>query len=145
MNSQSLVRVIYTSMAAPTVTDQTVQEILSKSRMNNAKRQITGALIYVDRRFIQILEGPRQTVEDLIVTIGQDPRHSAVEVLNKDAITERGFSDWSMGYVSAAGQELPTITGLSSMGAIIAKIRREDQFLQAFVRNCRDELSGAGV
>lgn len=141
MNQQTLERIIYTSVAAPSVNDQVIQEILITSRNNNARKKITGALLYYEGWFLQILEGPRDVLEGLLETIGNDPRHKQMNVVSRNWIDKRGFPDWSMGYI-ADHKEIPRLIGLSSIGAITAKIYDESAFLRNFITNCREYAKG---
>lgn len=61
---------------------------------------LTGILLYDGRRFLQLLEGDRSTVETLFRKISQDDRHYNVSVLFDREASERAFGNWAMGYRS---------------------------------------------
>ena len=48
-----------------------------------------------------MLEGDADTIERTFATISRDARHSGVIILESRAIDERGFPQWSMGYIGA--------------------------------------------
>jgi hypothetical protein len=73
-----------------------VQSIWKTSRSNNARYDITGALIFLDGVYMQYLEGPHDGVEILYSHIKVDKRHFQPKVLDRTAIDERAFPDWSM-------------------------------------------------
>jgi hypothetical protein len=75
-----------------------MDRLLAKSRINNARLDITGLLLYRPNGFIQTLEGPNEQVLNLLNTIRYDPRHKNVTIVIQEPIAERDFSDWSMGY-----------------------------------------------
>ena len=75
-----------------------IDNILTTARENNAQKEITGALLFNDGCFAQVLEGPQEEVEDLFEDIQGDSRHSNAMVLSCKAISKRSFSDWSMAY-----------------------------------------------
>jgi hypothetical protein len=75
-----------------------IEDILTTARENNAKKEITGALIFNDGCFAQVLEGPQEAIEDLFEDIQQDERHSHALVLSCEPIQTRSFSKWSMAY-----------------------------------------------
>jgi hypothetical protein len=77
-----------------------VEQILAISRVKNAHAQITGALMFNSGLFAQVLEGRHDAIQDTFERIQCDPRHSHVAVLAFEPVTERGFSNWSMGYIS---------------------------------------------
>ncbi|MEZ6017930.1 MAG: BLUF domain-containing protein [Planctomycetota bacterium] len=95
-----LVRLMYVSRAASSVTQDDLQAILKKSKANNPKRGVTGVLCLSDGIFLQVLEGGRSAVNELYHKIAADPRHTDVEVLKYEEIGERRFCGWSMGQVN---------------------------------------------
>ena len=68
-----------------------VDDILAKSRTNNARDQITGALLFNAGCFAQVLEGPLESVEAAFERIQQDDRHGDVSLLALDPIDARSF------------------------------------------------------
>ena len=95
-----LVQCLYASRAVETVTDATIKDILEQSRRNNLAAGITGLLCHTDDSYIQVIEGGRAEVSDLIARIMRDKRHAEVTLLVYDEIRERAFSEWSMGQVN---------------------------------------------
>ncbi|MDP4003319.1 BLUF domain-containing protein [Methylobacterium sp. NEAU K] len=79
-----------------------VQDIVSASRVRNARLQVTGALVACEDRFAQILEGPRPGVDALMDSISRDRRHADVDVLLYDDIERRRFPGWSLAYSGAS-------------------------------------------
>jgi Sensors of blue-light using FAD len=51
---------------------------------------------------MQVLEGGRSAVNRLYNRIANDPRHTDVELLSYEEISERRFAGWSMGQVNMA-------------------------------------------
>ena len=94
-------RLIYISSASGSFGQPDLDQILGKSRLNNAARGLTGVLLFHDGCFFQVLEGEAATVERTFATISRDTRHGGVIVLESRTIVERGFPQWSMGYVGA--------------------------------------------
>lgn len=82
--------------------DAEIYKILEKSRENNILSNITGALLFNRECFSQILEGPYDEIERTFERIQRDERHNDVVPLEFSAVPERGFSIWSMAYVSRA-------------------------------------------
>ena len=79
-----------------------VDEILAKSRVNNLRDEITGALLFNAGCFAQVLEGPLERVEAAFERIQQDDRHGEVSLLALDPVADRSFPDWAMGFVGAS-------------------------------------------
>ena len=59
-----------------------VNDILGVSRENNDKADITGALIYDNRTFLQALEGKPDDIRDVFDRISHDPRHTGIRLLS---------------------------------------------------------------
>lgn len=97
-----LVRLMYASRAVPAVDQEELQAILKRSKANNSRTGITGALCLCsnERIFIQVLEGGREAVNSLYRRIVADTRHTDPVLLHYQEIDERRFAGWSMGQVS---------------------------------------------
>jgi hypothetical protein len=97
-----LVRLMYASRAAGSVSADQLAAILKKSKENNAGTGVTGVLCYCFNAgiFLQVLEGARGAVSALYNRIAQDPRHREVVLLSYEEIGERHFSSWPMGQVN---------------------------------------------
>jgi hypothetical protein len=79
-----------------------IRSILLASRRRNAADDLTGALIFNNGIFAQVLEGPRSAVEATFERIQRDDRHANVEVLDFAPISERAFPTWSMGFLGSS-------------------------------------------
>ena len=97
-----LVRLLYASRAATSLTGTVVDSILAQSRRNNTERGITGILCYSDDIFLQALEGGRDDVCETFNAIVRDERHASVRILSFEEIGERRFGGWTMGQVNIA-------------------------------------------
>lgn len=89
-----LYRISYLSRAPETrgnVREQFVGSILSQARHNNAERGITGMLVYIDDFFIQVVEGSRGVVSNLISKIMHDERHKDVHIVHANPVSSRMF------------------------------------------------------
>lgn len=106
-----LYRLVYYSQNMIVGLDEEVQEtidqILRTSRRNNAAVAVTGALMFTDGFFAQILEGSRVEVEQIFERIQLDERHSDVRLLAFEPTETRMFNAWSMAFVGAdAGAQI---------------------------------------
>ncbi|MCJ2124466.1 BLUF domain-containing protein [Methylobacterium sp. J-077] len=79
-----------------------VGQILASSQRNNARSDVTGALMFNSGAFAQVLEGPRQGVEETFERIQCDDRHGDVTVLQCGPTESRSFASWSMAFVGAS-------------------------------------------
>ena len=99
-----LVRLMYASRATAALDQEEVHSILRQSRAHNPPLGVTGVLCVcpASRIFLQVLEGGRGPVNALYHRISADRRHTDVELLSYEEITERRFAGWSMGQVNLA-------------------------------------------
>jgi len=87
--------------------------MLVQARDKNKKLEITGLLAYLNGEFIQIIEGPEESIKSLIATISADNRHENVNVFWESKIANGGFSNWEMAFVNLKGDETYDIPGYS--------------------------------
>jgi hypothetical protein len=84
-----------------------IRKVLLSARANNAREGVSGALLFNEGLFAQVLEGPLQSVERIFEKIQQDPRHSDVIVLECEPARSRIFAAWSMAFAGvSAGSPL---------------------------------------
>ena len=70
--------------------------ILIGARHNNARDDITGALICRHDLYLQLIEGADTAIDALYARIVRDDRHSDVHLLFSDTVEQRMFPEWSM-------------------------------------------------
>jgi hypothetical protein len=104
----SLHRLVYYSRNHVSDTPETfsseVADILEKSRVNNARDGITGALLFNAGCFAQVLEGPLGAIEATFERIQQDERHGEVSLLSLESQDERSFPNWAMGFIGMSAE-----------------------------------------
>jgi hypothetical protein len=76
--------------------DGILNGILSISRRNNVRDDITGALVCRRDIYLQLLEGPEDVVEAAFGRIVRDDRHLALKRLCVEAVPDRIFPAWAM-------------------------------------------------
>ena len=91
-------RIIYLSSASKDLTNEEVHNLLLLSKINNKKNNISGLLLFIDGNFIQVLEGDKDTINDLFQKIEKDTRHKNVTKVIEDTIESRQFENWDMGF-----------------------------------------------
>ena len=109
---------LYRSRATRALDERELLPILMASLRNNARAGVTGVLLYGPPEplpepedddlplsvvpfegpgvFVQWLEGPHDAVQQTYERIGQDPRHTDVEVITTGTRTDRLFPVWAM-------------------------------------------------
>jgi hypothetical protein len=96
----SLLQLTYISRATERFGPRDLPGLIDQAATNNATADVTGALYFASDRFIQVLEGPEDTVRSLVDRISRDPRHTDLEVVAAKSIPTRRFAAWSMGALS---------------------------------------------
>ena len=108
MGGRLMIELIYYSRIATTLELPEIYKILKQSLGRNASRQITGALLFNTRYFLQVLEGLEADVDELYKRIQADQRHSQVQLISRLPLIQRRWSQWSMALITPgiSNQEL---------------------------------------
>jgi Sensors of blue-light using FAD len=130
-----LIRLIYVSKAVGPQTGSLSDSILLKAQTWNVQHEITGVLCEGQGVFLQALEGERGQVTRLYARIAADPRHTDLELIHCESITERRYREWSMAHVSLSDVDpqtkivWPEFDPYSANGALV--MARIDQLIAA--------------
>lgn len=89
-------RIVYTSRATSERPEKDLLSILASSRRNNGMDGVSGLLWLNGDMFLQLIEGPYDSVSDTFDRIRRDERHRDVTILVDSDADSRLFSDWSM-------------------------------------------------
>jgi hypothetical protein len=121
-----------------------IAQILASARRNNATHGVTGALLFSDGCFAQVLEGQRCNVEGVFESIQCDPRHCDVTILHLHEVERRSFGEWSMAFGGIEGVSRdPQLRddGMSPADGILATVAGQNLLLA--LRNVvyRDDLA----
>lgn len=106
--------IIYMSQANKLFSPATLIALLMQVRALNEYRNITGALVYGDGQFMQVIEGEEQAVTALYRRISQDKRHKNVFKLADKAISERNFHEWTMAFQEVSPDQFKNLAGYAS-------------------------------
>lgn len=112
-------------------TNAVIQDILTTSRAKNASLSVTGALLFSESCFSQVLEGDESAVGMIFESIRIDPRHRDVTLLSFRQVPQRRFLGWSMAYagVSAGPVWMAKIEGVLVTPSVIDSDRLGDEML----------------
>ncbi|CAB1369627.1 EAL domain-containing protein [Denitratisoma oestradiolicum] len=92
----SLHFLIYVSRATAPMSADDLASLLKQARNCNRAEGITGCLIHQDGYFMQMLEGRREAIAQLMDRIRTDPRHQDVRLVIEGPAQRRVFQDWGM-------------------------------------------------
>ena len=79
-----------------------IEKILQVAQRRNARVSVTGALMFNEQRFTQVLEGSEVAVRSIFASIEQDVRHSGVTILATGTVPYRRFTSWTMAFVGTS-------------------------------------------
>jgi hypothetical protein len=117
MSTAHLNRIAYASATHTELSRGELDASLSAWRRLNARRGITGFLLYDRGSVFQVLEGFPEIVEEVYAHIARDPRHHAVVRLAAEPRSHRSFGDWSMGLARATAHDLGALPPLHQLAA----------------------------
>lgn len=114
-------QLLYVSHARPDLDMKGLRKILETARAVNAEHDITGVLLLVEGKFLQVLEGERRDVEKIYFKIEADGRHSDVEILLSQEIAGRDYGDWRMGFDHLSSEDAEAADIFQIAGATASK------------------------
>ena len=103
--------IIYMSRGTQAMTDDELRVLLQLARATNEEHNITGALVYGDGQFMQIIEGEEPVLAALYAKLLTDARHMNVVKLADKQIAQRSFGEWSMGFRPVSAEDFAELTG----------------------------------
>ena len=137
---------IYISHAVHPFTQVELEQLLTSARRNNKRLGITGMLLYLNEKFIQVLEGERQAIEKVMAIIELDPRHKKLSVLLEGESSERIFKTWTMGFKRLGNHEFKSMSGYENMDQFFDRVKVTDDssplliFLRLFYQKNLNDL-----
>lgn len=108
-------QIIYSSEATMPMQSEELEELLEHARDSNRIHGISGALVYAEGIFLQILEGSTSELQALMAKIGRDLRHEKVTILQEGEIQSARFAGWKMAYVSATPAQVKRWAGIDAV------------------------------
>ncbi len=109
-----MIRVTYLSQATPDFASIDLIHLLEQCHLNNPKRGLTGLLIFGNNTFLQTIEGEKKIIEELLEKISKDKRHTKFQILSKQSIENRQYSNWAMGFEKLTEQTIAEVPKLQS-------------------------------
>jgi len=111
-----MIRVTYISQVSSPLSADGLLTLLNQCHRNNTAKGLTGMLLFGNGTFLQSLEGEKAVVDPLIERIGRDTRHRDMKILRRAEITDRQYTDWSMGFERVTEATLAEIPSLRNLG-----------------------------
>ena len=102
---------VYQSRATAPATEFDLTALLAQARTWNTNHGLTGLLLYSNSDIMQVLEGSETEVRYIFDRIARDYRHANIIKLADGPITQRHFSQWSMGFKALDPREFARLQG----------------------------------
>jgi len=144
---QNLVRMVYFSRNAMAGGREElaaqIGQILAIGRANNARAQVTGALLFNSGVFAEALEGESRHVQATFKRIQRDSRHKNVELLSVEPVAARLFPHWSMGFLGRSREDERLFGHFAEMTGLDRRQFESDRILRLLCEIARDEEADA--
>jgi diguanylate cyclase (GGDEF)-like protein len=129
---------LYVSEAVAPLSPQQLDQLLHRTRANNARAGITGCLLYENGRFMQMLEGERGAVLETFERIRNNHMHAGVRVVMKAPARRRIFTHWSMLLPddTAARRDGPDFHGWQAQPMEFDVLAEDARVCYAFITAC---------
>ena len=140
-----LERIVYVSRAAPGTALETVFGIIRAAHVLNARDGLTGALVFLDGCFAQVLEGPAAPLTATFARIGRDPRHAALGLRARERALCRLFAGQALALRSRACLDAGLLEAFGYRAGFPVDRFPADVLVEFLVRACRGPRSLASA
>jgi hypothetical protein len=144
----NIFQTVYISNVTELFNSQCFSSLAKKASDKNSLIGVTGALLFIEGYFIQVLEGDELIVRDLMASIAADVRHTRLKIIMEVSQEERDFSGLAMGAVSLkrlnsndikvisricrkrSGENLNSTNDIDSLSIILDMFKANKDFLK---------------
>ena len=102
---------IYLSQATRPLSAKSLTGLVDQARQANARQYLTGALVYSNKRFLQILEGEQAALAAAYARISRDPRHQHLCQVAHHPIAARRFAEWPLAFQTLSPAQFAHLAG----------------------------------
>ncbi len=134
---------IYVSVSALRLPAQAgeVDAIVDWSQRRNRDLDVTGALVFTEKRFAQYLEGPADGVDALMESIRRDPRHRNVDVVFRRTILRRHFATWALAYAGPSTFVASHVLAVADAPSEAARNKYADRLIETMSQFVEAQLA----
>jgi hypothetical protein len=104
----SLLSLTYQSRATREMSVEDLRALQRAAVARNHAEDVTGMLLYTERRFFQWIEGPPRSIERIWNSISRDSRHTDITSLAVHSSAFRLFGKWNL-QLAAKERAAPTV------------------------------------
>lgn len=114
--------------------DEGIEDIVTCSIQRNAQLGIRGALLFTEKHFAGLLEGPEAAIDELMTSIQRDTRHEQVTIIERRLVDGYRFSDWSLAYWGNASYMDRKIASILHKSDLVNKVGQTAQLFELIHR-----------
>ncbi len=98
LGSSQLISVMLVSLSDQHADSSKINEAIDAAHLSNEKHQLTGFLTCYAGLYLQVLEGEKQQVLEVLPSIESNPRHTSVYYLGMESIEKRYFPHLTLAF-----------------------------------------------
>jgi hypothetical protein len=132
-----LARLVYVSRAAAGLETGEIYEIIRRAHAGNAPAGVTGALVFLDGWFVQVLEGEAGPLAARLARIRADPRHADLQIRQHERVHARIFAGQPMALRTRACLDGRLLEGFGYRAGFPVADFPADVLLEFVVQACR--------
>lgn len=132
-----LARLVYVSRAAPCLDTVGLYAIIRGAHAGNIPHGVTGALVFLDGWFAQVLEGPSAVLDAHLARIRRDPRHEGLQVRQRERVHARVFAGQPMALRTRACLDARVIDAFGYRPGFPVAEFPADVLMEFIVQTCR--------
>lgn len=102
---------IYLSQATRPLSAKALTCLVDQAWQANTQQHLTGALVYSNKRFMQLLEGEQVALTAAYARISRDPRHQHLCQVAYHAIAARRFAEWPLAFQTLSSAQFAHLAG----------------------------------
>lgn len=91
-----MIQLLYTSVASRDIGPEELKRIGALAADRNGVDGISGLLCFDGQKFMQLIEGPRDSIQSLMKRLQRDERHRDIAIVYEAETRGRDFGHWSM-------------------------------------------------
>lgn len=143
--------ILYSSHALVQLTPNDMEILIGASRERNAADDITGSLLSIHDPdgapgfYVQVLEGPVDTVKATYERIRHDSLHTTITTLHARVTPGRAFRDWSMRLEAITSEQARMAGGQLDPTMDLGVLLRKPDFARRLIAAFRTVTATAGT
>jgi len=130
---QSLIYISRSRLVMPAQASE-IDRIVADAVPRHVALGIRGALIFTERHFAHLIEGPPPSIDELIEDVMADPRHEQVTIIDRRPIDGYRFPDWTLAYWGDAGYMDKQVARVLEKASGVVQAYRAEHLLRLIQR-----------